>query len=68
MYVCICNAIRETDFRSAARRCGGGVEATFGCLGRTPQCRQCFEDAEDIIADEMSQSSFGTGMGIAAAA
>lgn len=64
MYVCICNAIRESELRSAARRCSGGVEAIFGCLGRTPQCRQCLDEAEDIIADEIASA----GMGIAAAA
>lgn len=56
MYVCICNAIRETDLRSAARRCGGGAEAVYAALGRTPQCRQCLEEAEDIIAEETEAS------------
>lgn len=64
MYVCICNAIRENDLRCAARRCRGSAEAIYGALGRTPQCRQCLDDAEDIIADELS--SCDTGMAEAA--
>ncbi|MFT4057045.1 MAG: ferredoxin [Novosphingobium sp.] len=64
MYVCICNAIRETELRCAARRCRGSAEAIYGSIGRTPQCRQCLDEAEDIIADELSSA----GMGIAAAA
>jgi len=64
MYVCICNAIRETDLRCAARRCSGSAEAIYASLGRTPQCRQCLDDAEDIIAQEAACA----GMPVAAAA
>lgn len=52
MYICICNAIRETDLRAAARRAPGNAEAVYACLGRTPQCRQCLDDAQDIIDQE----------------
>lgn len=51
MYVCICNAIRETDLRNAARVCAGNAETLYAALGKTPQCRQCLDDADDIIAD-----------------
>lgn len=64
MYVCICNAIREKDLRSAVHRCTGGVEAIYTALGRPPQCRQCLDDAEDIVADEL----MNTTMAISAAA
>ncbi len=56
MYVCICNAIRETDLRDAARRSKGDAEALYAALGRAPQCRQCLEEAEEIIAEENSAS------------
>lgn len=52
MYVCICNAIRETELREAAREMPGDVEAIYEALGRVPQCRQCFENAEGILDDE----------------
>ncbi|MEJ5975210.1 (2Fe-2S)-binding protein [Novosphingobium sp. PS1R-30] len=54
MYVCICNAIRETDLRSAARRCSGDADAVYCSMGRTPQCRQCIDEASDILAEERS--------------
>jgi bacterioferritin-associated ferredoxin len=52
MYVCICNAIRETDFRGAARCCAGDAEAVYIALGRPPQCRQCLDEAAEILAEE----------------
>ncbi len=62
MYVCICNAIKESDLRAAARCCQGDAEALYASLGRTPQCRQCLDEAEEIIADEL------LGEGVAASA
>lgn len=52
VYVCVCNAIRETEFRSAARCCAGDAEAIYTMLGRPPQCRQCLDDAADILSEE----------------
>jgi len=53
MYVCICNAIREKDLRTAARRCDRADATTlYGSLGFAPQCGQCLEDAAEIIEDE----------------
>lgn len=59
MYVCICNAIKESDLRSAARCCRGDAEALYASLGRTPQCRQCLDEAEEIIADEVLSEGVG---------
>ena len=52
MYVCICNAIREKDLRAAARCCRDNAEALYARLGRTPQCGQCLDEAEHIVAEE----------------
>ena len=52
MYVCICNAIRERDFRCAGRRTAGDAEAVYAALGKAPQCRQCLEEADHILAEE----------------
>lgn len=52
MYVCICNAIRESDLRHAARRCAGDAEGVYAALGKRPNCRQCLEDAEEILFEE----------------
>jgi bacterioferritin-associated ferredoxin len=52
MYICICNAIRECDLRSAARTCRGDADAVYASLGKTPQCAQCLDEATDIILEE----------------
>lgn len=57
MYVCICNAIRETDLRTAARCCRGDATALYGALGHVPQCGQCLDDAEEIIAEESASAN-----------
>lgn len=52
MYVCICNAIRDTELRQAAVRCRtSSAEQLYAALGRPPQCRQCIDDAEDIVGE-----------------
>ncbi|WP_299309315.1 (2Fe-2S)-binding protein [uncultured Croceicoccus sp.] len=52
MIVCICNAIRESQIRTAARNCPGDAEAVYRSLGCAPQCRQCLDDATDILDAE----------------
>ena len=52
MFVCICNAIRETDLRAAARACPGDADAVYAFLGKTPQCGQCLDDAAEILIEE----------------
>jgi bacterioferritin-associated ferredoxin len=56
MYVCICNAIRECDFRNAGRRCRGDAEAVYAALGKRPQCGQCLDEAQHILEDERERS------------
>ena len=56
MYVCICNAIRECDLRKAARCHGGSAEAVYEALGKRPNCRQCLDDAHDIMVEERRNS------------
>ncbi|TRD10826.1 ferredoxin [Erythrobacter insulae] len=52
MYICICNAIRETDLRKAALTSGGDAETTYACLGKRPNCGQCLGKAGEIIDQE----------------
>lgn len=51
MYACICNAIRETDLKVAARCTAGDVEAVYAALGKRPSCGQCLEDAQLLIEE-----------------
>jgi bacterioferritin-associated ferredoxin len=57
MYICICNAIRETDLRSAALGTDGDAEATYAALGKRPNCGQCLEKAGQILNEERSAAS-----------
>ena len=52
MYVCVCNAIRESTLRAAARDFDGDAEALYTLLGRPPQCGQCLDEAAEILIDE----------------
>lgn len=52
MYVCVCNAIRECELRTAARACPGDADAVYACLGKTPQCAQCLDEAAEILIEE----------------
>ena len=58
MYVCICNAIRESELRRAARCCGGDAEAVYAAIGKRPDCRQCLDEADEVIFEEREMSSF----------
>jgi bacterioferritin-associated ferredoxin len=51
MYVCICNAIKESELRDMARKCAGDAEHLYAAMGRPPQCRQCIEEADAILID-----------------
>lgn len=52
MYVCICNAIRDCELRRAARRTPGDAESVYAALGKRPNCRQCLDEAEEILFEE----------------
>ncbi|MBV1917569.1 MAG: (2Fe-2S)-binding protein [Sphingomonadaceae bacterium] len=51
MYVCICNAITETDLRKIAQASAGTAEELYLQLGHEPQCYQCIDNAEAIVGD-----------------
>lgn len=57
MYVCICNAIRESDLRRTARLCPGDAEACYAALGKRPNCGTCLDDAQ-LILDEEREMAF----------
>lgn len=52
MIVCVCNAIRETQVRQAAREGAGCPTSAYKCYGAKPRCGQCFSFAREIIAAE----------------
>ncbi len=52
MVVCVCNAIRESQVREAAR-CGSTTACqVYRALGCRPKCGQCSITARAIIDEE----------------
>jgi bacterioferritin-associated ferredoxin len=51
VYLCICNAIRTSEFRACARACPGDAEAVYRRMGKSPQCGQCLCDAAAELAE-----------------
>ena len=56
MYICVCNAIREDDLRNTARRTCGDAESVYATLGKRPNCRQCLDEADEMIAEERQRA------------
>lgn len=55
MYICVCNAIRESELREAARCCPGDPDAVYEALGCRPQCGQCLDEAAELLIDERAK-------------
>ncbi|MDO7842434.1 (2Fe-2S)-binding protein [Sphingomonas immobilis] len=54
MVVCICNAIRESDVRSAARNGCATPCQVHQAMGRPPKCGKCAAFTRTIIDAERS--------------
>jgi bacterioferritin-associated ferredoxin len=52
MIVCVCNALRETEVREAARSGASCPTSAYKLYGRKPRCGQCFSFAREIISAE----------------
>ena len=52
MIVCICNAIRETEVKAAAKNGASCPSSAYRSMGRKPKCGQCFSFAREIISAE----------------
>jgi bacterioferritin-associated ferredoxin len=52
VYICICNAIRESELRRVARHVSGDAEDCYAALGKRPNCGSCLDDAEDVLFEE----------------
>ena len=52
MIVCVCNAIRESDLRDAARRGTPCARSAYRSLGCDVQCGSCLPCAKEVIDDE----------------
>ncbi|HEX6374616.1 MAG TPA: (2Fe-2S)-binding protein [Allosphingosinicella sp.] len=55
MIVCVCNAIRESDLRLAARDGASCPTSAYRACGGKPRCGQCFPFAREVIAAARGQ-------------
>lgn len=63
MYICICNAITESELRRTARSCAGNAKMCYSKLGKQPNCGHCLDEAEEILFEERK---FGVAGAVAA--
>jgi bacterioferritin-associated ferredoxin len=57
MYVCLCNALRESDIRRAIREMGPATpDQVFDALGVKPECRRCIPDIRLLMREEGTNS------------
>jgi bacterioferritin-associated ferredoxin len=56
MIVCVCNAIRESDVRQAARAGASCPRSAYASAGRQIRCGQCLPFARGIIAAERANA------------
>ena len=56
MYVCICNALRESQIRSMAVDLpAASAEEIYAALGVDPDCGTCLYFAQDVIDAERAK-------------
>ena len=49
MFICICNAYRDSDITGLARSGVRCAHQAYSMLGSGPQCGQCLEQAQALI-------------------
>ena len=54
MYICICNALKESTVRQAARNCAPDTHISdfYESMGAEVQCGQCTCKALDVLDEE----------------
>ena len=54
MYVCICNALRCRDLKTAAESGARDAASAFKACNARPRCGRCLEEAERTIAGALA--------------
>jgi len=55
MYICICNAITDSQFHEAANGETGSVAEIYARLGAKPQCGKCLAHANARLSHSEKQ-------------
>jgi len=57
MYVCVCNAIRESDIRRCVTDQGARSPMdVFRAMGASPQCRMCIPDIRRLVVEVLQET------------
>jgi bacterioferritin-associated ferredoxin len=56
MYVCLCNAITDRDFRCHAERESCTVAMVYRALGKKPQCGKCVPFVRQLVRQSVETS------------
>jgi bacterioferritin-associated ferredoxin len=59
MFVCVCNAYRDSEIADAARNGARSACEAYEALGNGPNCGCCLDTAEDIIQQIHSAADAG---------
>ncbi len=57
MIVCVCNALRESELRDAARRGAQSPASAYRSLGCQVKCGQCIPFARTVIGEQRATAS-----------
>ena len=57
MYVCLCNALKCTQFKAAAKNGAGDVPSAFKACGAKPRCGRCFEEAARVMGHDRVETA-----------
>jgi bacterioferritin-associated ferredoxin len=49
MYICICNALKDSEIARAIEGGAACADDAFECFGCTPKCGRCIIDIEEKI-------------------
>jgi bacterioferritin-associated ferredoxin len=49
MYVCVCNAIRDSEIEALARKGARSADDVYGLLGVEVSCASCTEHIEELL-------------------
>lgn len=52
MYICICNAIRDSELRDLARSGVRSADCAYEALGCEPHCATCIEYVQAVLDGE----------------
>ncbi len=54
MYVCVCNALKDSQIKQVANRGADTVQGVFKAHGCKPECARCVNCIRNLLKEEIS--------------